>query len=408
MEFVIAGLIYSVIFWVLALKYPSVALLLIFASAPFQNDVSGGGPVKFSIAEVNLLLSVPIFFLRGRPIRFGPLGIPVLGYLSICLLACLLNWRSTSFISLVQIALYYGVAVMIFASFVKSETEYRLAFDGLIVVCVFLAVVGIVSGSNYYFGLHKNGVGASLASGLVVGVEMLFSSQSRRRKKFYALSLGVITCGLLLSLSRGAWVAAIVGLIAIFLMRRQFQLMLKAACIIVPLIAVSWLSLPEEQKDYALGFDRKSYSINARYINIELFKEHFERNRILGSGVGLRKEIDATNVVWLTLAETGIVGLISLLFIQVVFVSAVWSVHFGLNQRSMLFSVVTIAVALVLGRFVHGMFDHYWGRGPILLAWASAGMAINAWYSTKRRRRQRSAATSDESSELCRFSVREC
>jgi len=374
------GFVYALVFWAVTFKHPKVALLMIFASAPFQNDISGGGPIKFSIAEVNLLLSVPIFFVRGRPVRFGPIGIPVFLYIAVCIAASLLSWRATSLVSLIQIALYYCFAVMVFTSFVKSEKDFRLVFEGLIVVCVFLAIVGIASRSNYYLGLHKNGVGASLASGLVVAVELLFSARGKMRRRFYSISLGIISCGLLLSLSRGAWVAALIGLATIFGLRRQFKVMVKAALIMIPLIAVCWTSLPKEQKGYALGFDRNSYSINARYLNIAEFKKHFERNEILGEGVGLRKEIDATNIFWLTLAETGIVGLVALFLVQIVFFSTVWLTHININRGSMLFSALAIGAALVLGRFAHGMFDHYWGRGPIMIAWASAGMAMHAWY----------------------------
>jgi len=32
---------------------------------------------------------------------------------------------------------------------------------------------------------------------------------------------------------------------------------------------------------------------------------------------------------------------------------------------------------LVLGKLVHGMVDHYWSRGAIMIAWASVGMALS-------------------------------
>src|SRR5215207_6820443 len=129
MLLLLIGFAYALVFWAVTFRYPKVALLLIFASAPFQNDISGGGPIKFSIAEVNLLLSVPIFFVRGRPVRFGPIGVPIFVYIAVCIAASLLSWRSTSLVSLIQIGLYYCFAVMIFTSFVKSERDFRLVFE---------------------------------------------------------------------------------------------------------------------------------------------------------------------------------------------------------------------------------------------------------------------------------------
>ena len=106
MLLLIVGLVYALAFWAVTFRHPKVALLMIFASAPFQNDISGGGPIKFSIAEVNLLLSVPVFFICSRPIRFGPIGVPVFVYIAVCVVASLLSWRASSLVSLVQIGLY--------------------------------------------------------------------------------------------------------------------------------------------------------------------------------------------------------------------------------------------------------------------------------------------------------------
>ena len=39
-------------------------------------------------------------------------------------------------------------------------------------------------------------------------------------------------------------------------------------------------------------------------------------------------------------------------------------------------SPVALAGALVLSKFVHGLVDHYWSRGAIMVAWAAVGMAL--------------------------------
>jgi len=55
------------------------------------------------------------------------------------------------------------------------------------------------------------------------------------------------------------------------------------------------------------------------------------------------------------------------------------------------FSVLTIGAALVTCLFVHGCFDHYWGR-TLLPVWAMAGAAI-AVYSARLRRPRYMART---------------
>ena len=87
-SFLIIGLIYAGAFWALSWRYPPLALALVFATAPFQNDLSGGGSVKFSFAEINLVLSLPLFgamLLAGvRRARVWPLFWPSLLYTFAC------------------------------------------------------------------------------------------------------------------------------------------------------------------------------------------------------------------------------------------------------------------------------------------------------------------------------------
>jgi hypothetical protein len=81
--FLILALLYASAFWAISWRYPPVALALIFAAAPFQNDLSAGlGGVKFSFAEVNLVLALPLFaamlVMGKRRARVWPLFWPVM------------------------------------------------------------------------------------------------------------------------------------------------------------------------------------------------------------------------------------------------------------------------------------------------------------------------------------------
>jgi hypothetical protein len=46
--------------------------------------------------------------------------------------------------------------------------------------------------------------------------------------------------------------------------------------------------------------------------------------------------------------------------------------------------LLTIGAALMTGKFVHGMVDHYWFRGMIPV-WACAGLVIYAYDRSRRR-----------------------
>src|SRR5260370_39189545 len=95
-------------------------------------------------------------------------------------------------------------AVVVFAGLAPKREDYRLCFLGFVCVDVFLSFLVIGSSSGYVLGIHKNGIGASLAGGLLVCLEMWFSSTGWS-KRFLFAAMVVITGALILTVSRGAW-----------------------------------------------------------------------------------------------------------------------------------------------------------------------------------------------------------
>ena len=392
-----AGLVYVCLFWVVAVRRPAVALVLIFAAAPFQHDISTGGPVRFSFAEINLLLTLPVLLVR-RPVLLGPIMGPVALYFGFSLASTLLHWRGSSLVSLVQMGIYLVCAVVVFTSFVPRPEQFRPALVGLVVVGVFLALAVIVTRSGYVLGLHKNGVGSSLGCAVVVGAELWFAATERRERRWLGIGTGIIAAGLFFTLSRGAWVGAACGLAILLALRREFRLLVKVGFCGLVLIAVGWRFLPAESREYATGFNRENENIRLRFQSIDFAREAFESDPVLGVGVGLRKEYDATNVIWLTLAETGVPGLAAWLLMHAVLGGMVWRTQRHLARKNdPLFSLAALGAALVLGKLIHGLVDHYWSRGDIMIAWASAGMATHAHFVTRRRRALRRAAAATRS-----------
>jgi hypothetical protein len=411
-----AGLIYALVFWMVGWKRPAIPLMLIFALAPFQNDIGqfttpqnpddplaaggggggGGNLPHFSIAEINLMLTAVLFFMRKRPLLFGPLLIPTLLYFGVCTASSLLSWRATTMMSMIQMVLYLIVAVAVFTSFGRDERDYQLAFYGLIFVGVVLAVAVLITRSGYVMGLHKNGVGSSLSCAVIVCTELWFAAATRRRRRVLSWVLAILVAGLFFTLSRGGWVSAALGIALILAMRRQFQLLVKVAFAFVPLIAVCWYLLPQQSRDYTTGLSSDNWNIRMRYNSIEIAKENFEASPYLGVGVGLRKEYDATNLFWLTLAETGVLGMLAFFGLQAAFLRMVWKTQERLSRVEPLFSPVAIGGALVLGGLVHGMVDHYWSRGAISIAWAGAGMSTYGYLVVRHRAALARAALAEQ------------
>jgi hypothetical protein len=253
----------------------------------------------------------------------------------------------------------------------------------------------IAAGDAGVFGLHKNGIGGTLAATFVVATELWFAAKTRKRKIWLSFALMIMAAALLFILSRGAWMAAIAGVLVIVSLRRQFKMLLKVGLLLVPMIAVFWYFLPQEKKDYALGFGADRYNIQLRYESIDKALGWFHASPVYGLGVGLRKEYDATNVVLLTLAETGVIGLGTFVLIHIVFVGTIWKTQARLYRDEPMYSLCAVGAALVLGLFVHGVVDHYWSRGVPMLAWGAAGMAIGSWRVSRYRRKTKDVTRLD-------------
>ena len=380
--------IYAAAFWLACWKRPWLALLLVFATAPFQNDLSGsaGGGLKFSFAEVNLMLALPIFLAQHRRLSIGPMAWPVAAYFAVGLVSSFLSWRgSAATTSFLQMFLFLVVVILMFASLTPRIEDVRPALLALVAVGLFFAVVLIATRQQYVLGIHKNGIGGSMGVAFLVCLELWFSERPGWRKWALALSLAAIAGGLLITLSRGSWLGTAGGVLLIFAMRRQWALMGRAVLILLPVLFVAWNALPRDQREYATSFDQKRGNIEARYENLDFMRLNFEQNPLLGVGVGLRKQSDATNLVWMTLAETGVLGLLTLTAIHVAFFSMIWRTQARLDRGDPLFSLVAIGGALVLARLAHGMVDHYWARGPTMMGWAGAGMALGAYFTLQTR-----------------------
>jgi O-antigen ligase len=324
--------------------------------------------------------------LRHRRLSIGPIAWPVAAYFAVGIVSSILSWRgSSASTSFLQMFLFLVVVIQLFASLTPRPEDVKPALVALLGVAMFFATVLLVTRQQYVLGIHKNGIGGSMGVSFLVCLELLLAERVAWRRWALSATLAVIAAGLLITLSRGAWLGTALGTMLIFAMRRQWILMGRAVAVLVPIMFVAWNSLPKDQRDYATSFDKKRGNIEARYENLEFMQRNYAQNPLLGVGVGLRKQADATNLVWMTLAETGILGLISLAAIHVAFFGMIWRTQARLESGDPLFSLVAIGGALILARLAHGMVDHYWARGPTMMGWAGAGMATGAYFALQTR-----------------------
>ncbi len=370
--------VYAIGFWVLSIRYPAIPLVAVFAFAPFQNDLSGLGWLHFSVSELHLLLAAPLMVLRGWQGGLGWLSGPIWGTLILAAILTIPTWRESSGISLIQMGLYWVGAVALFSILPTRPNQLRVVWRALVGVGLILAVAALLTRSSYFLGLNKNGAGASIACALIVGVECWLSEPKTQQWRWLAV-LGVLAGGLIMVLSRGAWLAAMAGVAFLFAWRGMYRRLLMLGMLLIPVVGIVWLSLPEESRQYASSFDNSRYNIKARELNSEWAMEQWRSSPWIGVGVGLRKEFDATNVILLTLAESGPLGVFALIGVHSCVLWGVWRRRVGLNRMlSPAASSHALAGAVLLSKFVHGLVDHYWSRGAIMIAWASVGFALAA------------------------------
>ena len=153
--------------------------------------------------------------------------------------------------------------------------------------------------------------------------------------------------------------------------------MLKISAVLVPIVLIIWFNLPPELKAYTFGFDaEQNRNIELRYMTLQQTQQLFSDNPVFGAGLGLRKNIDATNVAWLALAETGVLGALAFAWIFWNFYRLIWRARKILPPSDPRFTLLSLGAALMTYKLAHGMVDHYWTRGALTNAWAGFGMIL--------------------------------
>jgi O-antigen ligase len=395
MQSVVPALAIAYVIVILSLGWtkPYYVMLLSMASAPFVMNVSSTGALKFSLTEINiLLLSISMLgklFLTHRLVSIGKLATPVALYLAIAAISSVQGGvESEDIIALLQTAIFCFLCPLLALNAKLTPEQNRNILLGYAIACLVLATLQLSVGvGNNVFGIHKNNMGQNLATGLVIWICLWMDSVRGWWSRFTVPAMLVTLLGLFVTLSRGAWVGAVVGLIVIALLYRRFVFLARVLALVVPVIAVMWIYLPDDSKDYAAGMDRKmNRNIAARYANRDAALAAFKLNPFIGVGVSLRKEMDATNLIFVTLGESGIFGLVLFCTIQVTYVLLVVRLIKSFPRTDPRFFLLVASPTLMAVRLAHGQFDHYWVRGATTMAWVSVGVVLAIAVDEKRRK----------------------
>jgi O-antigen ligase len=374
MIYILIAVLYAFGFWTIGLSRPRWVLAMICGTIFFQEDLGVGG-VKFSIAEVNTILAIPLIIASGKKWRSYPGLNSIFVYFAICIFSSLTVWRSTTTVSIVQMITYFLVVPFVFGALGGAEAACANALKATAFIGGGLALLPVAMGSFSVLGLNKNGLGDTLCAALLVGIELVTRETRKRKRWLYAILVASISLGLLATLSRGSWLGAASGLSALAIWRKQVKRLLQIGLLLLPILVALWWKLPAESREYATDLRADSYNVKARLEMMDFAISRFRSSPVFGVGVGLRKEYDSTNIVLSTLAETGIVGLIAFTSIFVSVLFYFWRARRWLPPRELTSSVVGLAVSVNVAKLAHGLVDHFWQRGTLTLAWGLVGMA---------------------------------
>lgn len=184
------------------------------------------------------------------------LMIPLAAYMILLTLSALASKQPA--VSLPELKEVFSLATLALAVlWLRNETAVRRVVDGLLVVATLLAAHGI--GQNYlgdYGTLHRRIVGLfshyqTLSGVLLLGLLLLvarLAAGGEHRRPWHWLALVLVAWALLLTLTRGAWVAALVTLAILVMARWRRRLPLYLGLGIVLAAAFSLLA-PESWSD---------------------------------------------------------------------------------------------------------------------------------------------------------------
>jgi O-antigen ligase len=231
--------------------------------------------------------------------------------------------------------------------------------------------------------VDPNVLGGLLILAISLTIPQLVARRPWLRRRWGAPLLATMAVCLLLTFSRGAFVA--IGAIAVFLGAIRYRRLL----LVIALLAVIILVLPQTQ-EYIQHF-RAGILIEDRATAMRLgeYKDALtliSRYPWFGVGFGGTPSIDlyigVSNVYLLMAEEMGLIGLSSFLLIMGVFFAYAWRAWRRMRTDSDAEPILLGLMMALLGAMVGGIVDHYFFNldfpHSVSLFWLYAGLAVVA------------------------------
>jgi hypothetical protein len=381
-----------VIVWLLL--RPVVAAVLVGATLPLATNVAGGhaGGVNVSLSDLLLVAAVFGIFLAAALGRTSfavqslrPVAAPVLLYsvFILVLLGVHLGGKE-----LLQTGQRYELFLLplVVGAFVALQGQHVRVLQAYVLACTALAVIWPID----HLGLQKNPTGQMIGDAILVlvGVRVL-------RRLFVCLPFLVL--GLLLTQSRGAVVAAAVGLVVLMILSaRPGGFFARRGLVVVLGGLLAFALLPASTQDRLTNYTASASTLSGNYapgsyaLYIRQQYNHdahliIDAHPWVGVGVGnylagdptkLTQAQDPHDVILLQAAEGGY-------GFAAAFVLLVLGTILALVRLGRRVELAPVAAAVVLSTVAHGLVDVYWVRGTPVLGWLLVGMACGCAWSAR-------------------------
>jgi O-antigen ligase len=324
-------------------------LLLFVFTIPWEYSLDTGEPLGNVARIVGLLLllvAIPAVFQAGRLRTPGPMqGLVLAFYLWLC---CSYFWTIEPLESLARMRSGFQEMMVVWLVWELAESagDLRMLLRGYVAGSWVLAALtlanfasahAIAEGQIRYaaFGQDPNDVARFLDLGFPLAA-LLLTSEDRWPGRLLAagyLPLGVV--GVLLTASRGGFLAAVVGLAGSGLLLMTYghpRKMLAGALALPPIAAVVWFTVPRGtfERLATISEQLQGGDLNQR-LNIWQAGWHaFQRAPFLGTGAGSfvsaagLDPVDTAHNTALSIAVSG--GVCALFLAAGIVAAAIWSI----------------------------------------------------------------------------------
>ncbi|MBM3470429.1 MAG: O-antigen ligase family protein [Armatimonadetes bacterium] len=349
-------------------------LLLLTAFVFSVGFASGGFLLLLVLAAGETLAGEPLW--RRTPVDAGLLGLVAATVLS----GLWSEWRGTALWSAVAFGLSAAVTLRAVVLAVHQRPVFARRFigawaaGGVAAGALGIAWLGPAPGARaQVFNMNPNELGTTMAIAAVMLLGLSLDGPRLRRLLCLA-GLSVATAGLVLTWSRGAWLAAVLG-VGVLVARTERRLlwpgMLAAALVMVaaiPTLGPRW--------EWHAGRIQETTAADGPFSRIPIWRlvpKMVADHPVLGTGLSTFQFVYeryrqgstavphaplAHNLFLQAAAETGLVGLVALLFFLTTGVLAVARWHTrgppGSEQRRLSATALAAFVALLAHQMVDG------------------------------------------------------